>query len=526
MVRDVSQIDRESFKLLVDSVKDYAIFMLDLTGHVSTWNKGAEQIKGYTAREILGSHISVFYTPEAIERNEPEKNLQKTKDLGRYEVEGWRMRKDGSVFWANVVFTSLKDAYGELIGFAKVTRDMSARKEADDQNKDINKRLRDQLVKSRSETIAYIHALDESSIVAITNQKGIITHVNENFCKISKYDKQELLGQDHRIINSGYHPKEFIRDLWVSIAHGTIWRGELKNKAKDGSYYWVDTTIVPFLNDQGKPYQYLAIRSDITQRKLAEEEIIQINKDLEGKVNLRTQELTAALEREKELSELKSRFVSLASHEFRTPLSAILSSASLIGHYKEWDQDDKRQKHINRIKSSVEHLTDILDEFLSLERLEQGKVEVLRTPFKLVEFMEDMINEMEGMLAKKDQKIQASYQGQTDVYLDKKILRHILLNLLSNASKYSAQEKTIHISTTVSKTIVTISVKDEGVGIPEDAQRDIFSKFFRASNVGHIQGTGLGLNIVKKYVELLGGTIDFSSRENEGSVFTVKFPLA
>ncbi len=359
------------------------------------------------------------------------------------------MRKNGSIFWANVVFTALKDAQGELIGFAKVTRDMTTRKRAEKEIQTINKKLTDQLVKSRSETTDYIHALDESSIVAITNQKGIITHVNENFCTISKYSEQELLGQDHRIINSGYHPKDFIRDLWVTIAHGTIWRGELKNKAKDGSYYWVDTTIVPFLNEQGKPYQYLAIRSDITQRKKAEEEIIQINKDLEGKVKVRTQELTAALEREKELSELKSRFVALASHEFRTPLSAILSSASLIGHYKEWDQDDKRQKHINRIKSSVGHLTDILDEFLSLEKLEQGKVDVIRTTFNLQEFMEDIVSEMEGMLSKKDQKINSTYEGQAEIFLDKKILRHILLNLLSNASKYSAHGKSIHLATSV-----------------------------------------------------------------------------
>ena len=121
MVKDISQIDRESFRLLVDSVKDYAIFMIDLAGRVSTWNKGAQQIKGYKAREIIGSHIAVFYTPEAIELNEPEKNLQKTRDLGRFEAEGWRMRKNGSIFWANVVFTALKDAQGELIGFAKVT---------------------------------------------------------------------------------------------------------------------------------------------------------------------------------------------------------------------------------------------------------------------------------------------------------------------------------------------------------------------------------------------------------------------
>lgn len=388
----------------------------------------------------------------------------------------------------------------------------------------LNKELQGQLEKSKWEILDYKHALDESSIVAITDQKGIITHVNNNFCKISKYSKEELLGQDHRIINSSYHPKEFIRELWVTIANGEIWRGELKNKAKDGSIYWVDTTIVPFLNEKGKPYQYLAIRSDITQRKLAEEEIKRINEDLERKIEERTLELTHALEREKGLSEMKSRFVSMASHEFRTPLSAILSSVSLVDHYKASEHDDKRMKHIERIKSSVRNLTGILDGFLSLEKLEQGKVEVKSETFNLNEFVEDVIDEMEGIFKRKQQNINHVYNGPIEVHQDKKILRNVLLNLLSNAAKYSSEEKEIQILVEEKENDISISIKDEGIGIPLEAQKDLFNKFFRANNAVNIQGTGLGLNIVKKYVELLDGQIFFTSKENEGSTFTVSFP--
>jgi signal transduction histidine kinase len=333
-----------------------------------------------------------------------------------------------------------------------------------------------------------------------------------------------LIGQDHRIINSGYHSKELIRNLWVTIANGKIWRGELRNRAKDGTIYWVDTTIVPFLNEQGKPYQYLAIRSDITQRKLAEEQLKKANEELETKVRERTLELTRALEREKELNEMKSRFVSIASHEFRTPLSAILSSTSLVEHYVNPEQEEKRRKHIDRIKSSVRNLTSILDDFLSLEKLEQGKVEAHNADFNLKEFIEDAIDEMDGMIKRKHQTIHYSYEGAEDVYQDKKILRNVLLNLLSNAVKYSPEGKDIYVTSILVSDKISISVKDEGIGIPIEAQKDLFEKFFRANNATNIQGTGLGLNIVKRYVELLDGSISFASKENEGTTFTVQFP--
>ena len=369
----------------------------------------------------------------------------------------------------------------------------------------------------------YKFALDESCIVAVTDQKGIIQHVNDNFCKISKYSREELLGQDHRIINSGYHPKEFIRNLWVTIANGQIWKGELKNRAKDGTIYWVDTTIVPFLNEEGKPYKYLAIRADITQRKLAEERILKLNEELENKVEERTLELTHALEKQQELNEMKSRFVSMASHEFRTPLSAILTSVSLVSNYHSDEQIEKRNKHIERIKASVKNLTGILNDFLSLDKLEQGKFEMVKGSFDINEFSADIIEEVKGIL-KTGQQIKFSHKGEKVVVLDKKILRNVLLNLLSNAIKYSDEYKPILFEIEVRNNLVSITVKDEGIGIPEDEQKNLFGKFYRAKNAVNIQGTGLGLNIVKKYVELLDGTIRFKSKAGAGTTFIVEFP--
>jgi len=517
------QLDLDSYKKLVENVKDHAIFVLDINGHIASWNKGAEKIKGYNEREVIGKHMSIFYTKDDIEKNIPEKNLQSAKRLGQFEEEGWRVRKDGSLFWASVTFTALRDKNGNLTGFGKLTRDMSRRRQNEDEIQRLNRQLENQLQQSQTEVLDYKHALDESSIVAITDQKGIITHVNDNFCKISKYSKEELLGQDHRIINSRYHPKEFIRDLWVTIANGKIWRGELKNRAKDGTHYWVDTTIVPFINEKGKPYQYLAIRSDITERKRGEEQIIRINQNLEKKIKERTLELTEALEREKEVSDMKSRFVSMASHEFRTPLSAILSSTSLIDHYKDPEQIEKRHKHIERIRSSVRNLTDILDDFLSLDKLEQNKVEIKNTNFDLHKLLEDVIEETSGMMKKKNQRVNFLFDGSGEIIQDKKIIRNILLNLLSNAIKYSPEDAEIKIRVAAKGNQVSVSIKDNGIGIPADAQKDLFSKFFRARNATNIQGTGLGLNIVKRYMELLDGSISFTSEENKGSSFTIEF---
>ncbi len=522
MQNAISQIDPEMFRQLVECVKDYSIIMLDLEGYVLSWNKGAEQLQGYTADEIIGAHFSIFYTDEAKKNGEPERNLREAVVSGRFEDESWRVRKDGSCFWANVVYSALHDGRGNLVGFGKVTSDWTKRRTAQEKIQRLNEQLESRLQKSEIEIVDYKHALDESCIVAITDQKGIISYVNDNFCKISKYSREELIGKDHRIINSGYHSKDFIRQLWVTIANGRIWRGELKNRAKDGTYYWVDTTIVPFLNKKNKPYQYLAIRSDITQRKQAEEQLYKIKEELEQKVKERTLELTHALERQKELNELKSRFVAMASHEFRTPLSAILSSSSLLEHYIAPEKFDKCSKHIERIKSSVKNLTHILDDFLSLEKLEQGKTDINLIDFNLRELIEDVVEEMDGMLRKKEQEINYHYQGIDEIHQDKKILRNILLNLLSNASKYSPDKKQIFIVADVTNERVFISVRDEGIGIPAVAQKHLFDKFFRADNATNIQGTGLGLNIVKRYVELLGGQISFTSEQGIGTTFTIE----
>lgn len=274
------------------------------------------------------------------------------------------------------------------------------------------------------------------------------------------------------------------------------------------------------------------------------EEIQKLNMELEERVEQRTfqlaeairkleetnkslfeaeKEVRKALQKEKELNELKSRFVTTASHEFRTPLSTVLSSASLISKYKTTEDDEKRQKHVDRIKSAVSNLTVILNDFLSISRIEEGKTSNLPVLFDFPALALEVKDEMQDYL-KHGQQIIFAHEGEAkQVMLDKQLMKNILINLLSNASKYSDEAMPIHLRTKITPEIVNLEVQDAGYGIPREDQGRLFSPFFRAGNVSGIQGTGLGLNIVKRYIELMGGILAFQSRENEGSTFTVTF---
>lgn len=320
---------------------------------------------------------------------------------------------------------------------------------------------------------------------------------------------------------------------------------------KEGKEFPVEISL-SFTRYQNK-LLVMAFISDISQRKKAqealkksEEQLILYATELEKKVQIRTEALNnmvgelekevqerkkaveetrKALEKERELNDLKSKFVSLASHEFRTPLSTIMSSASLIGQYKEKGDFDKLDKHISRIKSSVGHLTNILNDFLSLGKLEEGKIDVQNEWVNLNHFFFEIEEDLRPTL-KAGQVILLECQPEApNVFTDIRILRNVILNLISNASKYSDNNKKIHVTCAHDENDVSISVIDEGIGIPESDIKHIFERFFRATNASNIQGTGLGLNIVKRYADLLGGTISFNSQYGIGSTFTITLPI-
>lgn len=303
---------------------------------------------------------------------------------------------------------------------------------------------------------------------------------------------------------------------------------DLKALRKDGTVIPVEVSLNHFQVDD-KNY-IMGLITDISLRKQAEDALARTNQELEDRVERRTIELKRAenslreaLAKERDVNALKSRFVSMASHEFRTPLSTIMSSVDLIGRYTEGAADDKVLKHVGRIRSKVRELTAMLNEFLSLERIEEGQVHPNPTEFDLLDLSIELLEELRT-LAKPGQEITYDHSGdERIVVLDRQMLSNVMTNLVTNAVKYSPEDKVIKLHTQLKNERLTITVTDEGIGIPVEDQHHLFDRFFRGSNALTIQGTGLGLNIVKRYLELLTGTISFTSRPGN-TTFTVILP--
>jgi len=366
------------------------------------------------------------------------------------------------------------------------------------------------------------------------------------------YEAGELIGQPIEILIPGRfaHGHERKRDGFIKKPQSRpMGVGlDLFAKRKDGTEFPVEISLSNYKIDD---HSYvIAFIIDITVRKENErnlqaqqqekeriaEELKVLNEQLEQKVEDRTMmlretlhqlerskdELTEALEKEKDLNDLKSRFVSMASHEFRTPLSTILSSVSLIDKYVSEEDQDKRLKHINRIKAQVKNLTNVLEEFLSLGKLEEGGVIEKKEEFNIRELLTELISEMAN-LAKDGQTIAFSCEGNELVCLDKGLLRNILINLLSNAIKYSGENSVINANVKHKPEQVFISIKDNGIGISEEDLKHMTDRFFRGTNAINIQGTGLGLHIVKKYLEVMNGNINFASKLKQGTEVTLTF---
>jgi len=371
---------------------------------------------------------------------------------------------------------------------------------------------RDVLERSLKELADIKFALDQSTIVAITDQRGIINYVNDEFCRISKFSREELLGQDHRIINSGYHPKEFIRDLWTTIAAGGVWKGELRNLAKDGSIYWVDTTIVPFLNSEGKPYQYVAIRHDITQRKLAEEQVLR---------------QAAELQRAAQLSFVGELAAGLA-HEIKNPLAGIQGGVDIL--IRRRDKNDPEREALEGMRHEVERIDSTVRALL--DRARPRLVSVRAS--SLTEIVGRAVNLARAQVTNatnRDRRISIEFDPPDDpvtIHIDPAQIEDAVLNLIINAIEATNGEGEVTIRVARSEYHAeefegeaTVEVSDDGRGISEEDLTRIFNPFF-TTRPG---GTGLGLPAVRRIARAHGGRVDVSSSPGKGSTFTIRLPL-
>ncbi len=382
----------------------------------------------------------------------------------------------------------------------------------------------------------FLHATEG---ILVTNAEGYITRINPSAEKLFGYSPGELTGlKIETLVPSRFSHKH--QNNRMNYAHHPHARAmglgmELFGLKKDGSEFPVEISLSPYNSDEGN--FVIAFIVDVTLRKEAELKLKNYSEDLEKQVRNRTlvleeaikelertqKELDASLAKEKELNEMKSRFVSMASHEFRTPLTTMMSSLSLVTRYHKLNDPDNHAKHIRKIEKSIVNLTDILNDFLSVSKLEEGKVENVPEEMNLRQFLSEISSEMQGMLADKQTIIQ-KYSGDENVCLDARLLRNILFNLISNAIKFSPEDGRIELSTQVDAAAISILVNDHGIGISEQDQQHLFERFFRGGNATHIQGTGLGLNIVARYAELMNGNVTIESAQNKGTTVRLFIP--
>jgi PAS domain S-box-containing protein len=374
------------------------------------------------------------------------------------------------------------------------------------------------------------HALDEAAIVAITDAEGKIISVNDTFCEISQYSRQELIGQDHRMINSGYHSKQFFKELWDIIQQGKVWKGEIKNRAKDGSYYWVNTTIVPFLNEAQQPYQYIAIRKDITYRKRLEDELRILNEGLEQRVQTRTLELekanrdiSNAFLRLQESERLRETFISALTHDLRTPLVAEQRALDLLNSQTAL-LPEKFQGLMTRLLQSNHDLLEMVNKLLTIYQYEAGHVRLNIEPVRIATLVQNSINQLAHLAETKQLTLENGCSDIIEMPIDSEQVARLLINLLGNAIQHLQTGGLVKVMVLDAGPAFELRIADNGPGIPSNILPHLFDRYFSMGQNKKKIGTGLGLSICKMIAKLHGGSIRVKSQLGEGTTFYVVFP--
>lgn len=502
--KPISLESEAGFRVLFECAT-ISILVISENGSIDLSNPCAEKLFGYNPAELIGKPIEVLLPDNLrhkhIQHREGYFAKPKARPMGQ-GIELYARKKNGDVFPVEISLGHY-ELEGERLAVAFVT--------------DITDQVKAKKIVAEREAWFRNMADNSPVMIWVSDTDKLCTYFNNTWLEFTGRTMEQELGSEW--VN-GVYPEDLERCLSIYNEAFDARRPfimEYRLRRHDGKYRWIQDVGKPTYSSENVFTGYIGSCSDVHDQRMMKEE-------LEHLVQQRTMELYQALDREKEMNELKSRFVSMASHEFRTPLSVVLSSTSLIEQYAGPEaKDDKIIKHVNRIKSSVKNLNSILNDFLSLDKLEQGNVEIDIETFDLKDFMNEVVEDVLP-LQKKGQQINMSHAGDSQVNLDLKKLRYIMVNLISNSIKYSAEDTAIYLSSENRNGKITITLKDHGIGIPAEEQKHMFNKFFRANNTGNVQGTGLGLTIVKRYIELMNGQIDFTSKVGEGTTFNIELP--
>jgi PAS domain S-box-containing protein len=516
----------DRFRLLVESVIDYGIFMLDLDGRIASWNAGAERLKGYTVDEIIGQHFSIFYPEEDVASGKCERELEIAAREGRFEEEGWRIRKDGSTFWANVVITAVRNSHGVLLGYGKVTRDLSERRIAESSLRRSEERLR-----------LLIESVRDYAIF-ILDPTGHVVTWNSGAERLKGYAANEIIGQHF----SRFYPESEIRagkcelELEGATLHGR-YEDEGWRIRKDGSRFWANVLITPIREAEGTLVGFAKVTRDLSERKRHEEERIELAKVEEAKrvaeaneasAQALAEELRIARDRAEEATRLKDDFLATVSHELRTPLNAIVGWAHMLATGSL--PPEKATHAVQTIVRNATAQTQIIDDLLDVSRIIAGQLRLDVDFVDINHVVAAAIDVVRPGAEAKGLTFQVMLNPDAGVIKgDAGRVQQILWNLLTNAVKFTPRGGRIHVMLHRKNSYVQIEVADTGQGIAPEFIHRVFERFTQheSTQVRRAGGLGLGLAIVKHLVELHGGTVEVhSDGENTGSTFIVKLPLA
>jgi PAS domain S-box-containing protein len=515
----------ERMRLLVESVGDYGIFMLDPQGHVASWNRGAQRIKGYTAEEIIGKHFSIFYSPAEVEAGKCEYELVVARKDGRFEEEGWRYRKDGTRFWANVVITAVFERE-RLIGFAKVTRDLTER------------RRTEQELRASEERLRLLIASVKDYAIFILDPTGHVATWNTGAERLKGYSADEIVGQHF----SRFYPEHDVRAGKCEMElEGAQRVGRFEDEGwrirKDGSRFWANVVITPIRNDGGTLIGFAKVTRDLSERKAHEEERLALARTEEARRvaeenNERARSLADDLRRARDKAEeatrMKDEFLATVSHELRTPLNAMLGWARMLASGSL--TPEKTVHAINTIVRNAVAQNQIIDDLLDVSRIITGQ---LRLDVDFVDVNQVVTAAIDVVRPAAEAKgVDLQWLLNPDAGLikgDAGRLQQVLWNLLTNAVKFTSRGGRVHVTLRRYDSLVEIEVADTGKGIAPAFLPRVFDRFAQqeAGNSRKTGGLGLGLAIVKHLVELHGGVVEaHSDGEGKGSTFVVKIPLA